>query len=301
MSARDDMILNAVAGRRASSKGWVRGNCPLCELRTGKPDRKQCLGLYVPTGKWHCFRCGSGGLLLVPDDIAMTAPRPPTPEEEIERKKAMQPPEGFWPLFDDANIDSISGIEPREYMRDRGFPDDVCREAGVGAVYDGKLNGRVIVPILATDDDAWLGWSARAWFPNPMRKVLYPTGMLRGQILYNHRAIFEKTERPVLVTEGVFDAMSVWPDAVACLGKPTQYQREALLAATRPVVVVLDGDAHREAEALGMLLKFNGLRAGSVHLPPGLDPNTVDRSALEKAAEQAAATGDHVWLSTTTT
>jgi DNA primase len=82
----------------------------------------------------------------------------------------------------------------------------------------------------------------------------------------------------------VFDAIALWPDGVAVLGKPSPMQREAMIQARRPVVVCLDGDAWREAYALATLLRVEGQRAGFVRLGPGVDPDEVPRAELDARA-----------------
>lgn len=284
MSDRDDVVLAAVAGKRANSTGWVRGNCPWCEARLGKPDRKQCLGLQTLTGGWHCFRCGSSGILgIIPEDIELL--RPEVTAELTTEVKSIDPPDGFTAIYEPEHEHSLSCDEPREYLRGRGFSDDVMRAAKVGACFDGRLRGRVVVPILDAEEKHWLGWSARATWPDAERKVLYPKGMQRRHILYNHAALFApEAGVPVLVTEACFDALSVWPHAVATLGKPTVEHFEALISSGRPIAWCLDGDAWREAEVWAMRARFEGARSGAVRMPPTKDPNTVPREVLLKAA-----------------
>jgi DNA primase len=110
--------------------------------------------------------------------------------------------------------------------------------------------------------------------------------MQRGEVLYNHTALHVETERPVMVVEGVFDALALWPHAVAVLGKPSHFQVDALASAKRPVAIVLDGDAWQEGYALAMRLRLAGQRAGSVTLPPKTDPDEVDRAWLEAAVAE---------------
>lgn len=285
---RDELVLAAVSGRQPNGKGRIRANCPFCELRVGKVDRKQCLELRVEIGSWHCYRCGSGGLLHTnEDELAELASRarsgPGADGDEI----VITAPEGFVPVYDPEHDFDLLASCARDYVRGRGIPDGVAREARIGAVFEGRLRGRVVVPILDAGGSVWLGWSARSWRKDAFRKYLYPPGMRRAQILYNHRALHERTDRPVYVVEGVFDALALWPDAVAVLGKPSHEQREALLAAPRPVVVCLDGDAWRDGAALAARLRFDGQRAGSVRLPPGLDPDEMPRAALDQLAAAA--------------
>lgn len=288
MRKRDELVLAAVAGRRANREGWVRGNCPWCEIKTGKPDRKQCLGLNIHEARWHCFRCGSAGLILeLPDDI--TAMRPAERDPSLEPEpRTMEPPEGFVSLYESVDwFTSLAGAEPLAYLRQRGISEELGRVAKIGAVFDGKLRGRIVVPILDLDDEGWLGWSARAWFANAFRKYLYPSGMRRAEILYNHKALHLETERPVFLVEGVFDALALWPDGVAVLGKPSKEQLEAFLVARRPVVAAFDGDAWEMSRALIARLRFEGVRSGFIRLPPEVDPDEVPRARIDELAAES--------------
>jgi hypothetical protein len=278
---RSELVLQAVAGRRMSASGWVRANCPVCEIRTGKPDKKQCLGVFIPTGKWHCFRCGSGGRVDVPEDWDR-----PEPSALVEQERAaMEPPESFTLLFEEPGWSSRELNRPRRYLRKRGIDDDLGHDARIGYCDEGKFRGRVVVPITAPDSDAWFGWSARAIFDGALRKYIYPEGMRRADLLYNHAALLEegRDDEPVFIVEGVFDALAFWPDGVAVLGKPSPFQLEALIASRRPIVVALDGDAWIEGLSLAMRLRFEGQRSGNVRLPPGKDPDEMVEWVREQA------------------
>lgn len=308
-------VLAAVAGKRVSNSGWVRGNCPWCELKLGKPDRKQCLGLHVPTGRWHCFRCSSGDRIRdMPDEMAARA----APTREVrEAAGAMAPPGGFWRVTTGPGLTSVALEPARRYLLapqgrgGRGLDPDVLHEAEVGACATGRYHGRVVVPLLSPDDGAWLGWSSRVWMSerewlarceaagvprdeaaDGWRAYLYPPGMPRD-FFYNHRALLTETDEPALVVEGVFDVLceQVGLDCgVAALGKPSHVQVEALIAARRPVVFLLDGDAWREAEALSLRLRFEGQRAGYVRLPPKKDPDELPREWIRAAARDSLLT-----------
>ena len=61
---------------------------------------------------------------------------------------------------------------------------------------------------------------------------------------------------------------------------------EAMKQAKRPIAIVPDGDAWQDGWILAARLRFLGLRAGYVRLPPKMDPDEVDRDWL--LAESAA-------------
>lgn len=293
MSARDDLVVEAVSGRRVSRTGWVRGNCPFCEGRAGTPDRKLCLGLEVDTGKWHCFRCSAMGLVQGVDlediESASRAPR-----QKPDEKTVIEFPEGFFELYSEPGLSSWFADGAREYLADRGVGPAVGRSAGIGVTLAGKHRGRIVVPIRDVSGRVLVGWSARlfvesaplpsGWVPP---KYLYPTGMDRQSTLYNAAALHERTDNPVFVVEGVFDALALWPDAVGCLGAPSPGQLDALIASPRPVVALLDGDAWRKGQALALKLRIKGKRVAWVRLPPKTDPGSTDAGTLRAAAAQA--------------
>lgn len=290
MSERNDLVLDAVAGRRVAASGWVRGNCPFCELKTGTADKRQCLGLHVFTGEWHCFRCASSGVLLdLPENVETIERR----GGEIEPTK-IELPEGFLPLFEEPGLSFPFTGAARDYLAARGLPAEVGHAAGIGVVLVGKYRGRVVVPVFDPEGRKLVGWSARSYVESPWPKYLYPTGMDRRSIVYNGAALLRDTADPVFVVEGVFDALALWPDAVACLGKPSTPQIDAFTATRRPVVALLDGDAWRESLALMLRLRVRDHAAGSVRLPPRRDPATVDVAAVRQAAAVSLASGAQV-------
>lgn len=288
MSRPDDQIvLDAIGGRRANVKGLVRANCPLCENTLGKVDRKQCLSVNLSNGFWKCYRCANHGRLHeLPfdlDTVAIQKARATTPEH-VE----VNMPPGFVPLWELEGKRAISCAPARKYLAARGISDDTVLRARIGACMRGFFQGRVIVPIRKAGK--LVGFVGRAWGKNVERKYLYNAGFSRADTLYNEDALYQTTDEPCLVVEGVFDSFPYYPHVVACLGKPSQAQIEMMVVARRPVVVCLDGDAWRESFALAMGLRLAGVRAAAIRLPPGTDPATNDPDLVRARAREAIAT-----------
>lgn len=262
-------VAQLVQGARQSGTGWWRANCPECAARTGKIDYKQCLAISSKHGVFKCWKCGLRGRLDGFDAFD-------TDEAEERPVDEMPPPDGFISAHLGA-AENLSMGPAFNYLRTR-VPEELWEETEVGACASGIYAGRVIIPVLSPRR-AWLGWVGRTWYPSD-RTYTYPPGMNRGALLYNSAVLDLVTDVPVLVVEGVFDALHLWPDAVALFGKASEEQVEALKATNRPVVVVLDGDAWTEGYALATRLKLHGRRAGYVRLPPTLDPDEVPRDWL---------------------
>lgn len=275
---RRALAQEAYPSLRPTSGGWRRGPCPFCEL-SGHRDRKASFGVS-PTGIYSCFRCGTKGRLPgFDDELAVRRPESPVSTE-------MQPPDGYEPLAPDDAWYSECYAPAVAYLGRRGLSRERIGEAQIGGVLSGRYHSRVIVPVLDADG-GWLGWVGRVWQKKAQLPYVYPSGEWRGVSLYNHGALQVETDEPIMVVEGVFDALALWPDAVAVLGKPSSWQIEALAAAARPVCMVLDGDAWREGWALGNLLRLRGARAGSIELPPEVDPDELNPDDLRQQARDS--------------
>lgn len=269
-----EQISGALQGARG--RGWVRANCPLCEGSTGKADQKMSLGLNTATGGFVCHKCGAKGYL--PPDLLEATPYDGLAEPETEGEQKVEAADGYVPIFSEPGASAVT-LEPyRRYVLGRGVSEEAAAEALVGASAAGRFAGRVIVPHVALDG-SWAGWVGRHLYGGvPVYR--YPRGMRRDR-LWNERALAVETDEPVMLVEGVFDALPYWPDAAAFLGKPSVAHVEAVLASRRPVCVVLDGDAHEEGWAFAQKLRFMalerelGLAVSSLRLEPGIDPGKL--------------------------
>lgn len=280
----------ALRGARFGQK-WLRVSCPFC-ADDGHVDRKHSLGVSAATGWYTCFRCGTRGKLLQPPDPAAAAAlvEAAAPEASVE----VEPPPEYVALASRAGRRSLSLEPAREYLLKRGVTPELWERYQIGAAADGYWSGRVIVPLLSHETGKWLGWIARLWagpFPNAegraALKYLYPKDMPRGRTFWNHQALLIETKLPVMVVEGVFDALPHGDNAIAALGKPSHLQVDWLYEARRPVAVVLDADAWRESWALAARLRFDGRDAGFVRLEGRIDPNQIAPKKLLKMARES--------------
>lgn len=281
---QDQLVLDAIGGRRPNSAGKIRANCPFCAMVVGKVDRKACLEVNTNGGWWKCYRCDSSGRLNdMPFDLE-TATRL---KVEEETRPAINMPDGFVPLWKPEGKTAISTEHARRYLERRGISPAIVEAARIGACVRGPFSGRIVIPIYKAGKLA--GYVGRIWKKKGERVYLYNSGFTRATTLYNEEALYVTTDEPVLVVEGVFDTFPFWPDAVAVLGKPSEPQIEMLLRARRPIAVVLDGDAHREGTALAIGLRLRGKMAVSLKLAPGVDPDEIPTEVRARARAAFAA------------
>lgn len=282
VAERDAVIAALLPSARARGE-WLRMPCPFCEERHGSSSRDATLGVHATSGGFRCFRCGLRGKMALPGDLTLLPPvRAP-----MNVDGGMRPPPGFVLFASDEGRTSLALTPAWEYLAGRGIAPGVLAEAGIGACASGSHAGRVVVPVFDLAGEKWLGFSARRWTKcAPHDKYRNAVGPWRGGCVYNAGALHVVTDEPCFVVEGVFDALApaLWPDAVALLGDATEAQIQILIRSRRPLVVVLDGDAHRKAWALATRLRFEGARAEYIRLAPQTDPDEVDAEWLRTTA-----------------
>lgn len=247
------------------------------ELPAREPDRPEPVPLTPERGVWNCYRCAARGfadfrwLLEGVQVIEGNAPAPVEPPN-------LGPPDGFVPVAECERSISMRWVP--EYFKARGVL-DAARRVGAGGCHRARYQGRVVVPFLEEPRGPWLGFSARlvdGRGDGP--KYLYPRGMGRRDALWGV-AWLEGTSA-VWIVEGVFDALPLFPRAVATLGKAvTGEQLDRLVALGRPLVACLDGDAWEDCRALATRLSMRGAAARWAHLPPATDPGQLGWAVVD--------------------
>ena len=255
---------------------WKRSSCHTCYERVGTVDKKKSFGYNIVTGKFICHRCGVKGF----DRQQQAKDIDYVKVEEVIEKDNIKAPDGYVPFTSEGMLTARVTEKARQYLTSRGVTQQTWLSAELGITMSGKYCNRIVVPIKGIQNE-WLGWQARVWQKTDGLKYVNAVGMDRQNTVFNLSALNRDTQDPLLVVEGTFDALPYYPNACAVLGKPTRGQLRLLAATKRPVVFALDGDAWREGQSGYMALRLQGkLNVGYVKLPPGEDPNTVDKSWL---------------------
>jgi len=296
MSAHDfALVARILQTARPSSNGWVRAPCLFCPIRVGKEDKTLAFAYNAHTGVYRCMRCGVSGKIGAAQSMVPSAVVAAAGTVDYDPNEATQPPEGFYRLDCEPALSAMACRPAYDFLEARGITSEKIHKAQMGVCLKGKYFGRIIIPVLAEDDNTWLGWIGRAWTKESKLRYLYPKGMPRGEIFYNQKALHVKTDEPLLVVEGSFDSQFE-DDAAPVLGKPGWAQLAQLLDGTieRPIVFVLDGDAWKESWAhhqkMRMAAHMKGVktRFGSLRLTPSFDPATIDWQKLKRSAREEA-------------
>jgi hypothetical protein len=185
------------------------------------------------------------------------------------------------------------------YLRNRGFdPVELsfrwhvclCEEASSP---HRMAQDRLIIPIYM--NNVLVGWQARHvgehnWTQLKLPKYYTMPSFRKSFVLYNHDQA--KLQPCVVVCEGPSDVWRIGAPAVALLGKQASIGQLQILVReyrSKPIVVLLDGDASADANRLiHQLRPFARDRLIQVTLPVGRDPGSYNRAELWSLIESEA-------------
>lgn len=211
-------------------------------------------------------------------------------------------------------VDTLDRTHPAvQYLEDRGFdPVELGRDWSVSYCqrctgWDWLAEGRLVIPVLRGGEVH--GWQARYlgeidWKAAEIPKYYFPKRFAKARYLYNQD---QANKHPVVVAcEGVTDAWTIGPEAVALFGKTvSHFQLQELrtwAARGGGVVLLLDPDArlnHKrgpEVAAEKWRLMTSHLREelngklAVVELPEGRDPAQYGRPILRSIVAEACRT-----------
>ena len=153
----------------------------------------------------------------------------------------------FVPVLERVNIPPIDSAldKAQAYLEDRGVGEREMRLYDLRYCYSGTYAARIVVPCFYEND--LVTFVARDLFGLSDRKYLNPQGNKQSDFLYNLDNVDGDC---VVLTEGVFDAISVDRDvpAVASFGKSLSTRQIDLLNSFKKVIFYWDSDAYPQAE-----------------------------------------------------
>ena len=255
----------------AMGKGEHYFSCPFCNHHNKK------FAVNVIKNKWKCWVCGvRGGSLIglfkklgaTPSQIKEL--RTYLSDEDIRNfkddpKDVVQlslPPE-FLPLW--KPVDTFEYRNAISYLKKRNISGyDIIRYR-MGYCADGAYKGRIVVP--SSGADGKLNYFvARAYYDGGMKYKNPPVSkniiVFEDQINWNE---------PVILCEGVFDAIAIRRNAIPMLGKflPKKLEVKLLEHQVKQVYILLDDDARKEALVLEQKLKAYGIDVSQVLVTNG--------------------------------
>ena len=237
-------------------------HCPFCN------HHKKKLQVNFETQKWHCWVCNAGGhkigillrkinapkqiisavLKILGDYKGVKHEKDKKTEYNVSLPQCYQP---LWkPSTDPLYTNAIS------YLKRRGIGGIDILRYSMGYCSSNGYANRIIIP--SYDADGKLNYFiARDMFPNSKFKYKNPP-MSKDTVCFE---MFINWNEPVVLCEGVFDAISIRRNVIPLLGKfPSKTLVKRLVEKqVKTIYVALDEDARQDAIKLSKFLMDYGI------------------------------------------
>lgn len=251
------LLVGALENVLGKSKRTAKGNrsfhCPFCQHRKPKLEIKV---VDSPDGSnpWQCWVCGTKGRTIrsLLKHLNLTRAEAESilqyvkkgEEQEESTKKIVRLPEEFESL-ELAPYSSVYANRVRKYLYARGLTDIDFVRYGIGYCMSGKYADRVIIP--SYDENNILNYFvARSLNSGAYLKYINPEVNKSDIIVFENLVNWDE---PIILCEGVFDAMAIRRNAIPLLGQNiSQALMKKIITSSCPdIYITLDRDAVKRA------------------------------------------------------
>ena len=211
---------------------------------------KRKLQINTQTGKWHCWVSNVGGRNFFQLFKKVSATKEQFDElvelvgenkfykvKEEDKKNIVKLPDDFKPLWN--GNDGIVKRHALTYLYKRGITDEDIIKYNIGYCDSGLYSNRIIVP--SYDSNGRLNFFVgRDFYSSKMKYKNSPTS--KDIIGFD---IFINWDEPIILCEGVFDAMAFKRNAIPLFGKtvPKSLQKKIIEFRVKTIYLALDNDA----------------------------------------------------------
>ena len=242
---------------------------------------KPKLQINIQSGKWHCWVSNVGRrnlfqlfskvcaskqhfdeLIVLVDDI------PRYKQNKDSKKETVQLPKEFKSLWNGG--DGIVKRHALSYLYKRGIDDSDILKCNIGYCDDGLYSNRIIVP--SYDSEGQLNFFVgRDFYNSKMKYRNTPT--TKNVIGFE---LFINWDEPIILCEGVFDAMTFKRNAIPLFGKTvmSKLQKKIIESKVKTIYLALDNDAMVDAVKISENFINNGIKVRMMEFKEK-DPNEV--------------------------
>ena len=237
-------------------------HCPFCN------NHKKKLQVNLETQKWHCWVCNKGGhkigillrklnapkqiisevLKILGDYKGVKNEKDEKTEYNVSLPQCYKP---LWEKSEDALYKNAI-----HYLKSRGIGGIDILRYSMGYCSSNGYSNRIIIP--SYDADGKLNYFiARDMFPNSKFKYKNPP-MSKDTVCFE---MFVNWDEPIVLVEGVFDAIAIRNNVIPLLGKfPSKTLVKRLVEKkVKTIYVALDEDARQDAIKLSKFLMDYGI------------------------------------------
>ncbi len=233
---------------------------------------KPKLQINVDTGKWHCWVSNQGGRNLFQLLKKVGATREHFNElseltEDIPRyllkekkEDSLHLPESFKPLWNGG--DSIVKRHALNYLYSRGITEEDLLKYNIGYCDEGKYSNRIIIP--SYDSEGKLNFYVARDFYNSTLKYLN-SFTSKDVIGFD---LFINWDEPIILCEGVFDAIAFKRNAIPLFGKTVskKLEKKIIEYQVKTIYLALDNDAIKDSVKITQKFINEGITVKTIML-----------------------------------
>ena len=241
---------------------------------------KPKLQINMSSQKWHCWVSDQGGHSLYSlfkkinansryfselKDIVFI----PTQKDEKESKVIVSLPREYQSLSSKSK--SLFYKHAIKFLKQRKINETDIKKHKMGFCDDGIYGNRVIIP--SYDENGILNYFVGRSFMNDKMKYKNPN-VSRDIVPFEW---FIAWSYPIVLCEGVFDAISIRTNAIPMLSKKPSKSllTKIFQEQVKTIYIALDDDAKKDAYYLSEFFKDFGIDSKVVNLPKNKDPNDL--------------------------
>jgi DNA primase len=195
-------------------------------------------------------------------------------------------PKEFISLISIDKLDKVTSLEARRalrFLKKRGITQEDIVKYNIGFCYDGPYKNRVIIP--SYDENGSINYFIARAFIDEMTKYKNPPTDAKSAIGLE---LFINWDAPIILLEGMFDALTVKRNVIPLFGKIIHEKLLAKLvrSTVNRIYIALDPDAIKNALKHAEMLMSYGKEVYLVELD-GKDANEIGFERFLNTIEQS--------------
>ena len=242
---------------------------------------KPKLQINIQNGNWHCWVSNNGGRNLFQllkkvgaskehfDELSEYVDDVPRYNKSKDtEKESVELPKEFKPLWNGG--DSIVKRHALSYLYKRGITDNDILRYNIGYCDNGLYGNRIIIPSYNSDSSLNF-FVGRDFYDSKLKYRNSPTS--KDIIGFD---LFINWDEPIILCEGVFDAMSFKRNAIPLFGKTvmSQLHKKIIESKVKLIYLSLDSDAIDDSITITENFINNGIEVRMMKLEEK-DPNDI--------------------------
>lgn len=275
-----------------TSKNNYSFKCPFCN------HSKKKLEIDLDTdskgeNRFACWVCGRKGRTLrsllyqmrVPKEMRYSVLKyikAHSTKDHLPSKEILQLPKEYKPLHN-TTPSNVIARKAKNYLLSRGLTEVDILRYNIGYCTSGEYEGKVIIP--SYDENNNLNFFIGRTFQDDYFKYKNPSMVKDGVVFFENMINWDL---PIVLVEGVFDAMAIRSNAIPMLGKslPKAILKKLILNGAKEIYIALDQDAKKEALDVSIKLLNTGFVTYLVELS-SKDPADMNLHQIYKDLSNA--------------